>query len=1533
MPLQYITSKGILHLRDVNVQNKTILVDATIRDELSRRVAATGLPAITSGRGPQIRALVLSKSPVRPSALAMAPRGSREIIDLSVSDDEIPQKSAQTRQPAATTARKSEVRLVPPRKEGSLKGPSSPRNARNHGLSRPHVDPPISNKLRTSTGNLSTPTSAQAVNRANVQEKTHGTERTSAGGANKPGFQGKARSFTASKEIHSSDDGSDDELAPADSFISPRAPPKTFVATRPEAKPSDPMRAGGAKRSREDGGSKIGPPKKRPKSNIKSDGSRLLTSGDGGVRPSKPHASLSARTGRPKSPTRKSYPGPTVDLTTPTKDVVNLLSDEDEEEEGRLAPRGGKAPGRQHSLLAGKSPTVRVQRHSNPRTLASDSGADKRLPSILNRDTTALSSAAPDTDREVRNRLPLATSALSTNMSATEQVGEKAGPSKDSSVASLNGQAGARSVYSGLKPASGRGPEPGHPLAALNGHEGGSETLDGKVTESNREETSNAGIATAGHPTGNQPDGTISALRNDEPAGPRRAFGAPRGLHANGPIPVSDMEQTSEQKPQRSDVDKGHASLNTNGRIAEDGPDNTAQAHAGSGMSGRPRKSDELAAQNSVQDDSPTEPIVGHQDIDPEKALPQSTDHAKWPTAAAESMGASEPAKVRQSFTPVCASRSTDTHFEVPNPSATAQVEMSEAPALVEDAVTRNPASLPSNSLRDSASPIDKSAQAQPHGEGGEMEMELTNGESVDTGGADPGATPALQAQAQVHDPRKSKVVLFALGLSKQVEMVLGKYLEEMRGDNEYWNKHWLKRARISLDKPKPIVSQQTTAHAFAGRTGEPYSFAALKPLQLRPGGKTTSGGHTAQFTVEKMAPSGLKSNKISLSVPVTLLSIEDSMPNYSHAVSIKCNFLAPNTKSLQYWPYFGDNFDFDEAESLKEQYTLDIHKRPRKLLRLLQAQKLDVYVEDALLELDLVWDDVLRFLLEVEPDVGSDPDAKQALLARHESCSEDFSRNHQRTAIVLSSLRPSSPEKLARAAVLCEIFHKMSWISLWHVARRHQLRAVPDDGFIDKTDLVNELTCRVCLRFDCPYHGEIDEHDDSDDDADSESAVDKAIVTDIICPPKVNYRTRMAFPATFEAPVAAELSLAQKKDRHAVEFWQGKDADQLWKHEADERGPFYPCDHPGLSCEEEDCCACSTEKMRKGRKLVCFDDDRCVCYRLGRECDPDLCGACGVLEVLDPVNRYNDHVLRGRCCNASTQRGVPKRTLLGDSGIHGFGLYAGEDIRRHEFVGEYKGEVITKEEAERRGAVYEFQKLSYLFSLNNKQEIDSTYFGNKIRFINHGGNGKNTLYPRIFLVNAVHRIALYADRSIKSGEELLFDYGPKFPNEQLGGKTSVPRVRNSDLVHEEFYDIEYEMDDSGNRRARKALAPKPRGRPPKAETGGPAGTKKRGGARPGSGRKPHKSAPEPVLYDDEDDLEAGGSAGARLAAFNISDDVDAMEDAASAGADEDDVFEPAESVDEESEASEEDEDDDTGGMAAGRFRGVRGRPRRRPDL
>ena len=803
-----------------------------------------------------------------------------------------------------------------------------------------------------------------------------------------------------------------------------------------------------------------------------------------------------------------------------------------------------------------------------------------------------------------------------------------------------------------------------------------------------------------------------------------------------------------------------------------------------------------------------------------------------------------------------------------------------------------------------------------------------------------------IETEPEEHPPKpktapaamKPPSVYANLPLANQVEKVLGKYLEELQGDNEYWTSVAMAHARLSREEEK----NHGLPNAAKIHSEIPTSFSHLQPLELLPHQKAKSSAKPDQlWGIERMQPNGKPlANSTFLTSYKTFSTDAQDLPNYAHYVSIKSNILAPNATNLHYWPYFDDDFDMSQADSLHDQYNIDIEPRERKLLLLLKAQKYEEYVESALQDLGCSWSDVLRFLLETNPDVGRDLDARKALQNRPQYCEEDFRRTTDRAAALLTALPPSTPEKLGRTAVLCEDFQKMAKFSLWHVARRSDCATLPEkaEAPAKAQPSDNDITCRICLRFNCPYHGEFKERpDDSESDGEFSSVIDSVVATDIVHPQKANYRSRVEFPPAL--PDASESNedprLRSKKD---VRYWQTGNH----HHKADERGPFYPCYHPGSSCEEADCscnqnripcekicscaqdcprkfkgCSCSVEKVKKGHKGTCFEDERCVCYQLGRECDPDLCGGCGVCDAIDPVNKYNGSILAGRCRNASIQRGVPKHTLLGDSGVHGLGLYACEEIQENDFVGEYKGEIITKEEADRRGAVYEFQKLSYLFSLNATQEIDSTYFGNKVRFINHAGENKANLYPRIIMVNTVHRIALYARCKIRVGQEMLFDYGPKFPDEQLGGKKSkksAPHVRNANLVRE-FLDVEQKADAQGNIRAKGVawvVASKAKQKKPRAR------------GRPSTTKKPLKTKPQrsttPVHDEDESGSEPEQNAGERLAAFNISDDhtSDAMDVDVEAGAEDDEPFEPEEFDSEESDESDlsersemEDEDDE----------------------
>nr|POF24713.1 histone-lysine n-methyltransferase e(z) [Quercus suber] len=777
------------------------------------------------------------------------------------------------------------------------------------------------------------------------------------------------------------------------------------------------------------------------------------------------------------------------------------------------------------------------------------------------------------------------------------------------------------------------------------------------------------------------------------------------------------------------------------------------------------------------------------------------------------------------------------------------------------------------------------------------------------------------------------------------VERVLGRHLEELSNDSEYWTRALLRRARCS--KKAPVVP-----------TGmAPFSFSSLKAVHTSTPAGSRQGSRAVGFAID--CPATKK--KLHFTTPVTTYMVMDAMPAFSHYVDIKRNFLALNQRTMISWPYFGDDYNEinrkkgqDPEKEIGEVYSLDIDDRPKKLLHLIQAQRYDTYIEAALNDLDISWTDLLRFLLELSPDVGAGIEARKALDERDKYCVGDFSRKASRVAIVLSSIPESVSKNLATAALLFENFQKMTGTSLWHVARRHMYDKISSDSLERGTrDGLDKFTCRVCLRFQCPYHGEVQEVDDIDDTATDDALADAAI-KDIVNPKFINSRERVEF-----RPMGTEARTPKRLEGFPMNIRQN--AQSLVQRnplrELNELGPFYPCHHPGKSCEDSHCtcfesgilcektcscssdcsrrfrgCSCSSERRRKGQKTVCFEDERCACLKMSRECDPDLCGACGVADVLDPHRRHDPEVLVGRCHNASVQRGVTKHTLVGRSLIAGLGLFTTEPIEQHEFVGEYKGEIISHDEAERRWTVYQHQGLHYIFSLNAAQEVDGTYYGNKTRFVNHARPGKFNLYPKTRLVNSVHRIALYAARKIRPGEELFFDYGPMFPDELVGGKTDkknlAPRAENL----KDYYDVEQAEDEHGTLHTRKV-------------TVGGTKTKFKSNARAGGAKSVRigDTVREPAvangLLEDVAEQERGGGGAAtkhassaetgdakhRLYSFNVSDDDDHDMLLDIPEPEEDDDFEP------EADASDDDEDDDDATDAKRRYDDDRPREAERP--
>ncbi|KAG2260484.1 hypothetical protein Bca52824_079778 [Brassica carinata] len=221
--------------------------------------------------------------------------------------------------------------------------------------------------------------------------------------------------------------------------------------------------------------------------------------------------------------------------------------------------------------------------------------------------------------------------------------------------------------------------------------------------------------------------------------------------------------------------------------------------------------------------------------------------------------------------------------------------------------------------------------------------------------------------------------------------------------------------------------------------------------------------------------------------------------------------------------------------------------------------------------------------------------------------------------------------------------------------------------------------------------------------------------------------------------------------------------------------GDQCPCFRNGNCCEIY--CGCpKTCNNRFGgcncTKGQCINR-KCPCFSNSRECNPDLCRSCS-LSCGDGHDSLGETSKTRECKNMQFLLKKHKKILLGMSDVHGWGAYARHPLKRNEFLGEYTGDLVSIDEAEERDRADDKLGYSYIFNLNDKFVIDSRRQGSKLRFLNHSTNPN--CYAKLMIVKGDHKIGLFAAKTIREGEELVFEYkqgeADPFPSNS-GGSSS----------------------------------------------------------------------------------------------------------------------------------------------------------------
>ena len=191
------------------------------------------------------------------------------------------------------------------------------------------------------------------------------------------------------------------------------------------------------------------------------------------------------------------------------------------------------------------------------------------------------------------------------------------------------------------------------------------------------------------------------------------------------------------------------------------------------------------------------------------------------------------------------------------------------------------------------------------------------------------------------------------------------------------------------------------------------------------------------------------------------------------------------------------------------------------------------------------------------------------------------------------------------------------------------------------------------------------------------------------------------------------------------------------------------------------------------GKNRACGEDSDCINRATKMECVEGDCN-CGL-----------------GCENQRFQRKQYAKVSVIRTEKKGYGLRVNTDLQPGDFIFEYIGEVINEPTFRRRTIQYDEEGIKhfYFMSLTKNEFVDATKKGNLGRFCNHSCNPN--CYVDKWVVGDKLRMGIFAERHIKSGEELVFNYNvdrygadpqPCYCGEPncsgfIGGKTQTERA------------------------------------------------------------------------------------------------------------------------------------------------------------